>query len=476
MQQLSNKQIQHRSQHPIRILQFGGGNFIRAFVDWMVDISNEQTDFNAGVAIVKPTQRGDYEVLKAQDGLFYVLLNGIQNGELVEEHRLVKCVQKVIQPYTQWDEYLKLAEDPNIRFVVSNTTEAGIKFSPEDQKDDQPPKEFPAKLVVWLHHRFQHFKGDATKSCIFLPLELIPENGQQLKQCMLDYAKHWELESNFIQFIESQIFCDSLVDRIVSGYPEEKAKEIEEKLGVKDDLLVAGEYYHSWVIEAPEQVAKELPFSRTGLNVKFVDDLNLYRTIKVRLLNGAHTSLVPIGYLRGNKTVVDGMTDVPLKAFIEAELQEEIIPTMDAPAAELQAFANDVIDRFCNPSLQHQLMAIALNSTTKFVTRLLPSLLRYQEQFGQLPKRIVFALAALFRMYKGKWKGKTVDLKDDPAHIEFFQSTWQRHSEQLDLLVPHLLKNEPIWGMNMNEIEGLGELLIDYLGDFEAHLESLKIN
>jgi tagaturonate reductase len=476
MKQLSKQHLSNRPQRPIRILQFGGGNFIRAFVDWMVDILNEQTNFNAGVAIVKPTERGDYEALRAQDGLFYVVLNGIQSGQFVEETRLVSCIQQVIHPYKAWNDFLKSAENPTIQFIISNTTEAGIIFRPEDNKEDQPPKEFPAKLVLWLHHRFRYFEGDLSKSCIFLPLELVPQNGQLLKKCMLQYAQHWQLESNFLQFIEQQTFCDSLVDRIVSGYPTEKADAIQKRLGVTDKLLVAGEYYHSWIIEAPKTVAKVLPFNQTNLNVRFVDDLEVHRTIKVRLLNGAHTSLVPIGYLRGNRTVVESMNDERLKQFIKVELQEEIIPTLDAPKEELTTFANDVIDRFCNPSLQHQLVAIALNSTTKFVTRLLPSLLSYQKQFGQLPKRIVFALAALFQFYRGEWKGKAIVLKDEPENIQFFQTTWQKYGDELDQLVPHVLQNETIWGQNLNEVEGLEALLIHYLEDFENRISTLSID
>lgn len=472
---LSNQSLTSRAPFPIRVLQFGGGNFIRAFSDWMIDHLNEKTDFNAGVAIVKPTERGDYEALRKQDGLFHVLSKGIKDGVYQEERRLVQCVQQIIHPYKEWDLFLKTAENPSIRFVFSNTTEAGIKFNPADQFTQQPPKEFPAKLLLWLHHRYTFFKGDHSKNCIFLPLELVPENGQLLKQCLLKYAHHWDLETGFIDFVEQQIYCNSLVDRIVAGYSATEAAKVEQELSLKDELLVSGEHYHSWVIQAPKQVREELPAHKTDLNIQFVDDLEKYRTIKVRLLNGAHTSLVPIGFLRGHKTVLEAMQDQALKAYLMAELKEEIIPSLNYDPLELQAYASDVMDRFCNPSLQHYLLDISLNSTTKFVTRLLPSLLGYQEKKGTLPPRIVFALTALLRFYQGDWRGESIPLKDNPAHLQFFKETWQIHHQQLDILVSTLLSNQQIWGKDLNEIPGLHHRVTQQLKDFEQHLDQLAV-
>jgi len=305
-----NRQITNKPKTlPLKVMQFGGGNFLRAFVDWMVHVLNQETNFNGGVVVVKPTERGDYQVLKSQDGLFTVVLDGIKNSKLVAEKILVDCVQNVVNPYSEWDAYIEMAKSPDIRFIVSNTTEAGIRFNAADAFEGNPPKEFPAKLTLWLYHRFQHFGNDITKGCILLPCELVEDNGEALKAAVLQYTAHWNLDGDFVNWIyTANHFCSTLVDRIVSGYPLDRADKIHSELGYEDKLLVSGEYYHSWVIKGPELVRKELPFAKTDLNVEFVHDLVPYREMKVRILNGAHTSMVPVGYLAGHRLASD---DIP---------------------------------------------------------------------------------------------------------------------------------------------------------------------
>ncbi|MEM9931490.1 MAG: tagaturonate reductase, partial [Bacteroidota bacterium] len=416
-----------RPDRPLRVLQFGGGNFLRAFADWMIDVLNEQTDFNAGVVVVKPTPRGDYTDLRAQEGRFTVALDGIRQGELIRERRVVRCIQQVIQPYTEQAAYLATAESPALRFIISNTTEAGIRFREEPYPAaGEMPVEFPAKLCWWLHHRFQHFgKEGRGRGCIVLPLELIENNGDALRDCLLQYAKHWNLGEAFQQWLVTENhFCSTLVDRIVSGYPADRAAAIAAEVGAEDPLLVAGEYYHSWVISGPPLVQEELPFAQTDLNVTFTNDLDAYREIKVRILNGAHTSIVPTGYLSGIETVGDVMADEEMFGFLSGVLYDEIIPSLDHPAEELKAFAADVLDRFRNPSIHHKLLDISLNSTSKFRTRLLPSLLAYQEKKGSLPPGIVKAFAALIRFYRGDRKGESIPLRDAPERITFLQAEW----------------------------------------------------
>lgn len=435
---------------PARILQFGGGNFLRAFVDWMVDELNEQTDFNGGVIIVKPTERGDYTALRQQEGLFHVVLDGIQNGQIIEDHRLVKSINSILHPYLDFEGYLATARLDTIRFVVSNTTEAGIMFNAADKFTDQPQKEFPGKLTRWLYERFKHFAGDAQQGCILLPCELIEENGTALQNCILAYARHWELEESFCNWITAHnIFCNTLVDRIVSGFPADGAAAIHSKLGFADELLAAGEYYHSWVIQAPAVVSEELPFGETILNVQFVDDLRSHREIKVRILNGAHTSMVPVGYLCGLESVRAAIEDPVVSQYVEGLLYDEVIPTLDFPKEELDAFAAAVLDRFRNPAIHHRLISIALNSTSKYKTRLLPSLISYYEKTGLLPTRICFAMAALIRFYKGEYEGKAIPLNDDPTIINFFKASWEKHQEDLPLLVKEVLKNDEIWGKHL---------------------------
>lgn len=458
---------------PIRILQFGGGHFLRAFVDWMVEVLNRETDFNGGIAIIKPTAGGDYSELKAQDGLFTVVLDGIKNGKQVAEKTLVTAVQKVINSYTEWEAYLNLAKNPEVRFIVSNTTEAGIRFRSEDKFDGAPPGEFPAKLTVWLHHRFQHFGGDASKGCILLPCELIENNGTALKKCVLQYADHWKLGGNFKDWITSaNFFCGTLVDRIVSGYPREKADEIQKALGYRDELLVAGEQYHSWVIQAPEAVEKELPFSQTGLNVEFVDDLVPYREMKVRLLNGAHTAMVPVGYLAGIRLVSEAMQNERISGFIASFLREEAAPTLDFPEEVKHKFVAEVLDRFRNPILKHQLISISLNSTSKFVARLLPTLKDYLARNEKLPERIVFGFSALIRFYKGEVGGEDIPLKDDSKVLDVMATEWRKYEEKklsLTEFVTSILKNTSVWNEDLTQINGLVEKVAENLRDIEIN-------
>lgn len=449
---------------PEKVLQFGGGNFLRAFVDWMIDHLNKAGGFNGSVVVVKPTKGGDYATLRAQDGLFHVNLNGIRNGELVTENTLVDCVSRVIHPYNEWPAYLATAEQEALRYIISNTTEAGIAFSADDRPKDEPPKEFPAKLTLWLHHRYQHFQGAADKGCVILPCELIENNGEALRDCILQYAEAWSLESEFSNWIsESNVFCNTLVDRIVSGYPRDNAADLQEVLGYEDALLVAGEYYHSWVIQGPAALQQEMGFDQTDLNVKFVDDLDTYRTIKVRMLNGAHTSMVPVGYLSGMRSVREAIEETNIGNYVRQLLELEVMPTLDAPESELEAFAEAVIDRFLNPSIYHKLISISLNSTSKFRTRLLPSLLAYVEKKDALPPRIVLALAALIVFYKGEWQDEKIPLQDDADRLTFFRELWSTAEQDPVELAGKVLGQEEWWGQNLNEIKGLQDMLARYI-------------
>lgn len=481
MEKLNRRVISGRKILPLKVMQFGGGNFLRAFVDWMVQLLNETTDFKGGVVVIKPTERGNYKQLKSQDGLFTVVLDGIKNGQLIAEKKLVDCVQEVVNPYTEWSDYLTLAENPDLRFIVSNTTEAGIKFNAEDKLDENPPMEFPAKLTRWLHHRFEYFDGDLSKGCILLPCELIEYNGAALKETILNYAAHWKLEEEFKNWINnSNHFCSTLVDRIVSGYPVDRAAVIVQELGYDDELLVAGEYYHSWVIQGDEIVKKELPFDQTDLNVEFVDDLAPYREMKVRILNGAHTSMVPVGYLAGIRFVKDAMDDKEVSGFVESLLKEESAQTLDFPESVKQRFISAVLDRFRNPLLKHQLISISLNSTSKFVARLLPTLKDYHRMEGQLPKRIVFGLSALIRFYKGEFDGEKIELKDDKKVLDFFGSIFSKlESEEISLhdFVKLALSNTDIWGEDLAQFKGLTDTVSNNIQNIESKgiKESLKL-
>ncbi len=471
MQKLNRQSTHTTNTRPMKVMQFGGGNFLRAFVDWMVHVLNNETDFNGGVGVIKPTERGDYEILKSQDGLFTVVLDGIKNGELVAEKILVDCVQEIVNPYTEWDAYLEFAKNPDLRFVVSNTTEAGIKFNAEDGFGDHPPKEFPAKLTLWLYKRFQHFGNDAAKGCVLLPCELIEDNGAALKKTVLQYAEHWHLGEDFMNWIyTANHFCSTLVDRIVSGYPTERANKIQSELGYEDKLLVAGEYYHSWVIQADEIVQQELPFSRTALNVTFVDDLVSYREMKVRILNGAHTAMVPVAYLAGLRLVKEAMDDETVSHFVESLLIKETVTTLNFPDTVTHKYVEDVLDRFRNPLLKHQLISISLNSTSKFVARLLPTFKDYYIAKRKLPPRIVFGLSALIRMYKGEFEDGKIELKDDAKVLNFFTSNWRKYDDkemEMNTLVGVILSDMSIWGEDLTTYEGFVQAVAENIISIE---------
>ena len=462
-----NKQTAGKATFPIRILQFGEGNFLRAFVDWIIHRMNKKLDFQGGVAVVQPINRGLIPLLNEQDGLYTLYLKGIRDGKVVSEHELIECIQEGIDPYQDYDAYLKQALNPELRFIISNTTEAGIAFNEADKLDDRPQESFPGKLAVFLYHRFRHFTGDRSKGCIIIPCELIDRNGDKLKEVLLQYAKLWKLGADFEQWLEQGcIFCNTLVDRIVPGYPKDRIEEIWQELGYKDQLVCEGEQFHLWVIEAPERAHQEFPAEKAGLNVLFTDNMEPYRTRKVRILNGAHTSMVPVSYLYGIETVREAVEHPVLGPFVQETVFEEIIPTLDLPAAELEQFAKDVLDRFRNPFIKHYLISIALNSVSKFKTRVLPSLLEYVNRKGNLPRRLVFSLAALIRFYQGEANGKAIPLQDDDWVVEFLSNQWRRYDGTeagMEKLAEAVLQWEEAWGENLSKTPGLQALLTKYL-------------
>jgi len=454
-----------KSSNPIKILQFGGGNFLRAYADWMIDILNENTKFNGDVLLIKPTQNGTYNSLRQQDGLYHILIKGIKTGQEFSETHLIKCIQKIINPYVEWETYLNSAKIPSIRFIISNTTESGIKFNPKDSPEDKPPREFPAKLTQWLFTRFQFFNGDPDKGCLFLPCELIENNGSILKDCILQNAIHLNLHSSFKNWInDSCHFSNTLVDRIVTGFPKENQQEVFDKINYQDKLAVEAEPYHLLVIEGSSIFQEELPFHNTNLNVVFTDNLKPFREIKVRILNGVHTSMVPVAYLAGLRTVQEAIDDPKIGMYIKNLISENIIPTLDFPRDQLDKYSDDILDRFKNPFIKHQLIDISLNSISKFKTRLLPSLLEYKNRTGKLPVYIIKALASLIIFYRGSYNSELIPLRDNIDIIEFFNAQWknvgkQNENENVTKMVDSILKNESLWGMDLSSIVDLNNQL-----------------
>jgi len=451
---------------PIKVIQFGEGNFLRGFVDWMIDLMNEKTDFNGDVQVVQPLPQGLGKMLNGQDGLFHVLLQGIQAGEIIQENRMITCVRGVNNPFDDYQKYLELGENPALKFMISNTTEAGITFDPQDRSFERLPSTFPGKLTALLYHRFQTFSGDGSKGLIMIPCELIDKNGIQLKEAILKYANLWDLSKDFSDWVEKHnVFCNTLVDRIVPGFPKDNIKGVQKELGFEDNLVVMAEPFHLWVIEGSENLEEIFPAVEAGLQVKFVKDQSPYRTRKVRILNGAHTALVPVAYLHGLRTVRESVEDKTIGEFIKNTIYKEIIPTLDLPKEELEQFASDVLDRFRNPFIHHELISIALNSVSKFKVRVLPSLLEYHKKTGLWPQNLTKSLAALIKFYSGKTGQETIPLKDDAYVLEFFKKVWQE--EDLSFIVSETLARTDFWGEDLRNYKGLEEQVLVQLGVLE---------
>jgi len=437
-----------------RIIQFGEGNFLRAFANWMIHEMNKKAGFDAGVVVVQPIYKGLIKMLNDQDGLYTLYLNGIKNGEAISEHEIIDCIQRGINPYENHEEYLANAENPDLRFVISNTTEAGISYNPDDTLNDAPQSSYPGKLTALLYKRFKFFGAASDKGMIVIPCELIDKNGDNLKRIILQYADDWNLGSAFVEWInEDNIFCNTLVDRIVPGYPRDKMEAITAQLGYKDNLVVEGEQFHLWVIEGPESVKEEIPAEACGLNIVFTDNMEPYRTRKVRILNGAHTTLVPVGYLYGIDKVRESLEDEVVGGFLKETIFNEICPTLDLSKKELNQFSNDVLDRFRNPYLEHALISISLNSTSKYKTRVLPSVLEYIKRKNTLPKGLLFSLASLIAFYKGNRNGETIAIKDDQAVLDFFATQWA--TGDIATVAKNTLENTDIWGTDLTQFDGL---------------------
>jgi tagaturonate reductase len=362
---------------------------------------------------------------------------------------------------------LELAAQPEIRFIISNVTEAGIAYVERDQHSDSPPASFPAKLTAFLYHRFQTFAGDSNSGCIMLPTELVEQNGDRIREMVLRYAEQWRLDAGFSQWIsDHNVFCNTLVDRIVPGFPSAQSEQILESLGYDDRLLVMGEPYLSWIIEAPDSLKQEFPVHKTNLNVKIVDDANPFRETKVRILNGVHTSMVALGFLIGLEEVREAVEHDALGRFLHDLVYQEIIPSMDLPTAELRQFADEVFDRFRNPYIHHRLLSIAQNSASKIKSRVIPSTESYAHKFNKSPERLTFAFAAFIRFYKGEWNGVTIPMKDDPAINAWFSEQW-RTCDSISVLVNAILKNETLWGQDLSRFANFPERLIDLLEQIE---------
>lgn len=431
---------------------------------------NDRTDFNSSVVVVQPIERGMVDWLNGQDCMYHVNLQGRVDGEVVNSIDRIDCISRALNPYTQFRAFLALAEQPEIRFVISNTTEAGIAFDPQCRLTDQPAASYPGKLTQLLYHRYQTFEGAADKGLIIMPCELIFLNGHHLKDCISKYIELWrddlgdDYEGFRRWFDECCYVCATLVDRIVPGFPRKEIKEIQQRISYEDNLVVQGEAFHLWVIERAEnmtieQLKAEFPAGKAGLNVLIVDSEAPYHERKVTLLNGPHTVLSPVAYLSGIDIVRDAVNDPLIGRFIHRVQFEELMQTLNLPQDELKKFAEDVLERFNNPYVDHQVTSIMLNSLPKYATRDLPGLKTYLSRTGQLPQGLVFGLAAIITYYRGGTRadGAPITPNDSAENMKLVADLWQ--TGDTTAVARGVLAAKDVWGEDLNEVEGLTQLL-----------------
>ncbi|WP_335964425.1 tagaturonate reductase [Galbibacter sp. PAP.153] len=468
MKKLNRNIKTHQTKPPVKIVQFGEGNFLRAFVDYAVHTLNQKCNFNAGVAVVQPLAGGMVAKLNEQDGLYTLFMKGIYQGKEVQEKELITSIVRGIDPYTHFQEYLDLAKEEDLEFIISNTTEAGIAFNPNDTPNMQPPASFPAKLTRLLLERYNYFQGSPNKGLTIIPCELINYNADTLKEIILKYIDLWELDHAFKSWLlNHNTFHNTLVDRIVPGYPKDDIETYRKELDYEDDLIVSAEKFFLWVIEGDENIKEKLPFGKTGLNVLVVKNMQPYRTRKVRILNGAHTTMVPFSLLYGNETVKETIDNGFTGDFVQKAVFNEIIPTLNMDKKELQNFANDILDRFRNPFIKHQLSSIALNSISKFKVRVLPSLKGHIEITKTLPPHLTFALACLIRFYKGEWNGKLLPVHDDKSIVNKFKDVWTVNS--METISETILSETLFWDEDLSNINGLKQAVTMALKEIEGH-------
>ena len=468
-----NREMIDKKERPVRVLQFGEGNFLRGFADYMIDIANEKGQFDGDIVLIKPIEFGSLERFEKQDCLYTVSLRGITDGKAEVKNRIITSIADTADAIGEYDKYMEYAKLDSLRFIISNTTEAGIVYDENDRFEYTPPHTFPGKLTGFLFERFRHFEGASDKGLIMLPVELIDDNGIHLKECVLKQIDNWNLGEDFKNWVETScVFCSTLVDRIITGYPKGEDEKLWEEWNYRDELIVTGEPFALWVIECPKDISAEFPLDKAGLPVIYTDNQKPYKQRKVRILNGAHTSFVLASFLCGNDIVLQSMEDEDILKFIQKTIYDEVIPTLTLPKKDLEDFAQAVITRFKNPYVKHALLSISLNSVSKWRARCLPSFLGYIEQKKTLPAHLTFSLAALMAFYTGSeirdgaligHRGEEeYRIMDDAAVLEFFAANSSKDAKDF---TEAFLAREDFFGQNLNEIDGLSDAVSEYLSD-----------
>lgn len=414
---------------PVRVLQFGEGVFLRGFVDYFFDVLNEKGLFFGKAVVIQPLSEGRGEDINRQDGLYTLYLRGLENGEKCSVKRVISFIDRVINPYSDPQAFYDCAKNADLRFITSNTTEAGIRFCENDCFGDMNGT-FPAKLTMFLYERYLHFGNIPGKGFIILSCELIDSNGAILKEYVLKYAKMWQLPETFLRWVEEEnVFCSTLVDRIITGYPHAEAAQMNEENNYEDCVIDMGEVFALWTIEGPDWMKAELPFEAAGLPAYIVPSQAKYKKRKVRILNGSQTGTTLAAYLSGLDLEREYMNDPTFVSFVRKLMYDEVIPATDLDHDDMVAFADSCIERLSNPFIDHRLFDISLNTVTKMRTRVLPSIVDHFAKFGKLPAALTFSFAAMLAFYRcqeigghfyGKRGDETYEVRDDLDAMKFF--------------------------------------------------------
>ncbi|WP_185206821.1 tagaturonate reductase [Chryseobacterium sp. C3] len=439
---------------PIKIVQFGGGNFMRGFTDYVIDKLNKETDWKGGIVNLQATPNGSIQKMEEQDNLYTLFTRGIKKGETIDEKHIISAIQKSVNPYSDYEDFLALAKEEELEFVFSNTTETGIAFDETETSYQGPHKNFPAKVAVLLYERFKHFNGAADKGLRIIPCELIEDNAFVLRDIIIKYAQLWNLEDAFVEWIhQNNYFHNTLVDRIVPGYPKDDAESYEDQLDYEDQMMVVSETFLLFVIQEAGNLNERIPFNKINEQILVVDDIQPYRLRKVRILNGGHTLMLAPAILSGKETVKESVDEQFIGKFLKDAIFNEVNPTLGLDETELKEFAEEVFDRFRNPFIKHHLASIALYFVSKFKVRVLPSLHTYVENNGKLPVNLTFSLAGLIRFYQGSFGEKVLPLNDEEGIIAKFKEIWL--NEEYEKVAELTLSETSFWDRDLTQIEGL---------------------
>ncbi len=453
-QKLNRELTNAQEKLPIKIVQFGGGNFMRGFTDYIIDKLNKETEWKGAIVNLQATPNGSIQKMEEQDNLYTLFTRGIKKGEIIDEKQVISAIQKSINPYANYDEFLALAKEEELEFIFSNTTETGIAYDETEVSYAGPHKNFPAKVTVLLYQRFKHFNGAADKGLRIIPCELIENNAFALREIIIKYAQLWNLEEEFVQWInQHNYFHNTLVDRIVPGYPKDDVETYEDQLDYQDKMIVVSECFLLFVIQESGNLNERIPFNKIDEQILVVDDIQPYRLRKVRILNGGHTLMLAPAILSGKETVKEAIDNLFIGKFLSDAIFNEVNPTLGLNETELKEFAEEVFDRFRNPFIKHYLASIALYFVSKFKVRVLPSLLTYVETNGKLPVNLTFSLASLIRFYQGSLGEKTLPLNEEEGIIAKFKEIWTH--EDYEKVAELALSETLFWDIDLTQVEGL---------------------